>query len=66
MKIIDRDDFKMFVEIKDMKSPSDTKAVYFIREELDKEDNVLLTNTYEFFMNKDEIKALAKALNDYE
>jgi hypothetical protein len=49
-----------------MKAPSDMKAVYFIREELDKDDNVLLINTYEFFIDKNDIKTLAKVLNDYE
>lgn len=66
MKIIDRQDYKLYVKIKDMKAPSDMKAVYFIREELDKDDNVLLINTYEFFIDKNDMKTLAKVLNDYE
>lgn len=66
MKIVDRGGFKMYIHIGECKTPSDIKVLNFIREELDTSENILITNTYEFFMNKDEIKKLAKALNDYE
>ena len=66
MRVVDRQDYKLDVKIKDIESPSSMKAVYFIREELDKEDNILLINTYEFFIEKDDLKKLAKVLNDYE
>jgi hypothetical protein len=66
MKIIDRDDFKMFVHIGECKSPGDVKVLHFIREEFDKNHDLILRNTYEFFMNKDEMKKLAKVLNEYE
>jgi len=66
MNIIDRNDFKMYVTIGECKSPSDTKVIHFIREEYDKQEDLILRNTYEFFMNKDEMKKLAKVLNDYE
>ena len=66
MRVVDRQDYKLDVKIKDIKSPSSMKAIYFIREELDKEDNILLINTYEFFINKNDLKKLAKVLNDYE
>ncbi len=66
MKIIDRDDFKMFITIGECKSPSDVKVIHFIREEYNQQEDLILKNTYEFFMNKDEMKKLAKVLNDYE
>ena len=66
MNIIDRNDFKMYVHIGDCKSPSDTKVVHFIREEYDAKADLILRNTYEFFMTNDEMKKLAKVLNDYE
>ena len=66
MKIVDRNDFKMFVLIGQCKSPNDLKVIHFIREEYDKQEDLILRNTYEFFMTKDEIKTLAKVLNEYE
>lgn len=66
MNIIDRSDFKMYVKIEDCKKPNDMKALCFIREEFDKDENIIIKHTYEFFMNNDEIKTLAKVLNDYE
>lgn len=66
MKIIDRDDFKMFITIGECKSPSDVKVIHFIREEYNQQEDLILKNTYEFFMTKDEMKKLAKVLNDYE
>lgn len=66
MKIVDREDFKMYIKIDDCLSPDDTKVLYFIREEFDRDENVILRNTYEFFLNKDEMRKLAKVLNDYE
>ena len=66
MIIIDRKDFKMFVSIGECKAPNETKVIHFIREEFDKDQNIILRNTYEFFMNKDEMKKLAKVLNEYE
>ncbi len=65
MLIVDRQDYKLRVEVKDLKKPSTMKAVYFIREELDKEDNILLINTYEFFIEKNDLKTLAKVLENY-
>lgn len=66
MLVINREDYKLYVEIKDVQSPSDMKAIYFIREELNKDEDILLTNTYEFFINKNDLRTLAKVLNDYE
>jgi len=66
MKIIDRDDFKMYVLIGECKAPNELKIIHFIREELDKDENIIIRNTYEFFMKKNEIKKLAKVLNDYK
>ena len=66
MKIIERDNFKLFVHIGECKTPNDIKTIYFIKEELDKNQDLILRNTYEFYMNKDEMKKLAKVLNDYE
>lgn len=66
MKIVDRDDFKMFVYVVDCKKPNGLKIVHFIREEFDNNKELKMRNTYEFFMNKDEMKKLAKVLNDYE
>lgn len=66
MKIVDRGGFKMYVHIGDCKAPDETKVIHFIREEHDSKENILTRNTYEFFMNKDEMKKLAKVLNDYE
>ena len=65
MLIVDRQDYKLRVEVKDLKKPSTMKAVYFIREELDNEDNILLINTYEFFIEKNDLKTLAKVLENY-
>jgi hypothetical protein len=66
MQIVDKTNFKMYVHIGECKSPSDTKVVHFIREEYDEKADLILRNTYEFFMTKDEIKKLARVFNDYE
>lgn len=66
MKIVDREDFKMYIKIGNCLSPGDTKVLHFIREEFDRDENAILRNTYEFFLNKDEMRKLAKVLNDYE
>lgn len=66
MKIIDREDFKMYVHIGECKSSEGVKVIHFIREAYDKDEDLILRNTYEFFMNKDEMKKLAKVLNDYD
>lgn len=66
MKVIDRNDFKMFVDIKKCKAPSELNAIQFRREEYNKDEDLILKNTYEFFLNKEDIKKLAKVLNDYE
>lgn len=66
MLIINKPDFKMFVLIGECKSPNELKVIHFIREEYDKREDLILRNTYEFFMTKDEIKALAKVFNDYK
>ena len=41
MKIVDREDFKMYIKIDDCLSPDDTKVLYFIREEFDRDENVI-------------------------
>jgi len=56
----------MFVDIKKCKAPSELNVIQFCREEYNKDENLVLKNTYEFFLNKEDIKKLAKVLNDYE
>lgn len=45
-------------------SPKDLFAVNFIQATKDKEGNIDNESTYEFFMNQEEINAVAKALTE--
>jgi hypothetical protein len=64
MRIIDRQDFKMNVSIKSVLYPSSMKAVTFTREEYDKDDKIIRINSYEFFLDKDDLKLLARVFDE--
>jgi hypothetical protein len=66
MRVVNRQDYTLDVKIKDISSPSNMKSIHFIRSEFNTDENIILTNTYEFFLTKDDIKKLAKVFNDYE
>jgi hypothetical protein len=40
------------------------KAIYFIGKEFDSNNRLINESTYEFFLNDEEIKKLARMLND--
>ena len=54
--------FRLRVKIWKCKSPQDLNAVNFISESKDKDGNVDIGSTYEFFMTDDELKTLGKEL----
>lgn len=60
--VTDTPAFKMTVKINDIKSPSNLKAIYFIREEFDLKGQQINSSTYEFFLTPDELKSVATAL----
>jgi hypothetical protein len=64
MNIIDRSDYKLSVKIKNVLFPADMKAIYFIGKEFDSNNRLINESTYEFFLNDEEIKKLARMLND--
>jgi hypothetical protein len=52
--------FKMSIKVNDMLLPSDTKAVYWVREEFDKDGNQINESVYEFFLNPEEMNTVSK------
>jgi len=54
--------FRMRVKMWNCLSPADLNNVDFIQETLDKDGNVVLSSTYNFFMTEDDINTLAKGL----
>lgn len=52
--------FKMSIKVNDMLRPSDTKVVYWVREEFDKDGNQTNESVYEFFLNPEEMNTVSK------
>ena len=58
----DSQGFRLRVKSWKCVSPSDLNAIEFIQESKDKDGNVDLSSTYQFFMTDAEIKTLAEGL----
>jgi len=64
MNIIDRQDYKLSIEINNVLRPSNMKVIYFTGKEYDSKDNLTNKNTYQFFLTKEELKKLVEVLNN--
>ena len=60
--VTNRQDFKVKVVIKGCLSPSDRKCVEFVREQYNKENELIDSSIYQFFMNETELITLSNIL----
>jgi hypothetical protein len=64
MYITDRQDFKMKVVVSECSSPSYMRNIQFVREEYNDKNELINSNTSQFFLNDIELNTLSKILEN--
>jgi len=58
----DRQDYRLSIDIKNLKLPNNIKAVYLTKELYDENGKATTLSSYEFFIEKDKLQHLARIL----